>query len=251
MPSSSASSLRMAASCWRSRNSRCCFSMPSLTSLLIVSATSSSARCSRAQPISSSSRRVGSMVSSSWRFCSKLEVAGVPGAVGQLRRIGDPLQHVDVLPRAALLQDRRRQAAVLAGQLGRPAGRARAPRSGCPRPIVRSRGRPCRCRCAPARYRARRRRARRSAACRPARSWRACRWRSNCRRGAGRAGPEPSRRRPPPSRRAARPRSPSAPRWRICQAGRPCSAAPPRRLAAAPAAKASGPSKNHFPCSVR
>ena len=42
--SPSPSSLRIAASCWRSRNSRCCLSTPSVTSLRIVSATCSSAR---------------------------------------------------------------------------------------------------------------------------------------------------------------------------------------------------------------
>ena len=45
--SPSPSSLRIAASCWRSRNSRCCLSTPSVTSLRIVSATCSSARWSR------------------------------------------------------------------------------------------------------------------------------------------------------------------------------------------------------------
>ena len=50
-PVSSLSSLRTAASCWRSRNSFCCFSMPSVTSLRMVSATSSSARWSLVQRI--------------------------------------------------------------------------------------------------------------------------------------------------------------------------------------------------------
>ena len=47
----------------------------------------------------------------------ELEVRGVARAVGQRRRLGDVLQHVDDLPRAALLQDRRGDAAVLTGQL--------------------------------------------------------------------------------------------------------------------------------------
>jgi len=51
-----ASSLRTAASCCRSRNSFCCFSMPSWTSLRIDSATFSSAMCSLVQPMTSSSR---------------------------------------------------------------------------------------------------------------------------------------------------------------------------------------------------
>ena len=119
MPSSSASSLRIAASCWRSRNSRCCFSMPSRTSFSIVSATSSSARWSRAQPISFVSRCSGSAVSSSSVRCGQGQVAGVAGAVGQRGRVGDPLQDVDDLPGAALLQDRGGEAAVLAGQLVR------------------------------------------------------------------------------------------------------------------------------------
>ena len=52
------------------------------------------------------------------------QVAGVSGAVGQSRRVGDPLQHVHDLPRAPLLQDRGGQSAVLTGQfLGAGAGR--------------------------------------------------------------------------------------------------------------------------------
>ncbi len=70
--SSSPSSLRIAASCWRSRNSRWDFSSPSRTSLLIFSVTSCSARWSFTQPTSSSSRAVTSGAASSSVFCSRV-----------------------------------------------------------------------------------------------------------------------------------------------------------------------------------
>ena len=77
------------------------------------------------------------------------QVAGVPGAVGQRGRVGDPLQHVHDLPRAPLLQDGGGQPAVLAGQLmgAGAGGAARPPRS--PRPTGPRRGRWCRRRSAP------------------------------------------------------------------------------------------------------
>ncbi|KDP05736.1 hypothetical protein MAV101_14285 [Mycobacterium avium subsp. hominissuis 101] len=68
--SPSPSSLRIAASCWRSRNSFCVFSMPSRTSSAILSLTSTSARCELVQSISTRSRSATSTVSSSWRFCA-------------------------------------------------------------------------------------------------------------------------------------------------------------------------------------
>ena len=57
------------------------------------------------------------MVSSSSLALLQAQVGGITCAVGQRRRVGQPLQDVDDLPGAALLQDRRGQAAVLAGQL--------------------------------------------------------------------------------------------------------------------------------------
>ena len=62
---SSPSSLRMASICRRSRYSRCCWSSPSGTSWRIFSASSSSARASLAQPSTSRTRSVTSIVSSS------------------------------------------------------------------------------------------------------------------------------------------------------------------------------------------
>ncbi len=53
------------------------------------------------------------------------EVAGVAGAVGQGRGVSDALHHVDELPGASLLKDGSRQAAILAGQLGRLLARLR------------------------------------------------------------------------------------------------------------------------------
>ena len=73
--SPSPSSLRMAASCWRSRNSRCCLSTPSDTSLRMVSATCSSARCSRAQADTSCTRSATSTAASTSRLRSSARSA--------------------------------------------------------------------------------------------------------------------------------------------------------------------------------
>ena len=64
-PPPSPSSLRMAASCWRSRNSRWVFSMPSDTSVRMRSFSSISARASRTQATTLVSRASTSSVSSS------------------------------------------------------------------------------------------------------------------------------------------------------------------------------------------
>ena len=61
----SPSSSRIAASCWRSRNSRCVLSMPSVTRLRICSDRSSSASVSRTKPSAISRRASGSSSSSS------------------------------------------------------------------------------------------------------------------------------------------------------------------------------------------
>ena len=75
--SPSPSSLRMAASCWRSRYSRCCLSTPSVTSLRIVSATCSSARWSRAHVSTSSTRSATSTAASTSRRASSSSSAHV------------------------------------------------------------------------------------------------------------------------------------------------------------------------------
>ncbi|CAM5415676.1 hypothetical protein SGRI78S_03584 [Streptomyces griseus subsp. griseus] len=60
--------MRTASSWRRSRNSRCCLSTPSWTSLAMDSATSCSARCSLSHWMASFSRAIGSTVSRSWTF---------------------------------------------------------------------------------------------------------------------------------------------------------------------------------------
>ena len=93
---SSPSSLRMAASCWRSRNSRCCFSMPSVTSWRIWSASSSSARASLIQATTFSRRASTSTVSSSSTLRSTdrsghqpVVSASAPGRVDVAEQAGD------------------------------------------------------------------------------------------------------------------------------------------------------------------
>ena len=89
--SPSPSSLRIAASCWRSRNSRCCLSTPSLTSSRIDCATCSSARWPRAHVIdqldrvdTSTARNMASRAASSNSAHRATESASAPGS--RLRR---------------------------------------------------------------------------------------------------------------------------------------------------------------------
>ena len=77
------------------------------------------------------------------------QVAGIAGAVRERRRVGDPLQEVDHLPGAALLQDCGGQPAVLAGELMRPGRRLWLLRHCGIRPRARHPGRRCRRRPAP------------------------------------------------------------------------------------------------------
>ena len=85
--------------------------------------------------------RSGRSVASSSRLLRQGQPRRVPGGVGQLGQVGHPLDRVDDLPRAALLQHGGDQRLVLAGQLAGAAGRAVRPRSGSPRPRARRRGR--------------------------------------------------------------------------------------------------------------
>ena len=73
--SPSPSSLRIALSCWRSMNSRCCLSIPSLTSLRIVSAIWSSLRWLRAHEWMASTRSPTSTACSIRRRSSSLNSA--------------------------------------------------------------------------------------------------------------------------------------------------------------------------------
>ena len=91
---SSPSSLRIALICSRSRNSRWRFSMPSLTSVRILSFSSRSASMSLAHASTSSRRASTSSVSSTSIFCSKRQVGRVAGGVGDLPGVGDAAQEL-------------------------------------------------------------------------------------------------------------------------------------------------------------
>ena len=108
------SSLRIAASCWRSRNSRCWRSIPPLTSCWMVSATSSSARCSRVHSIVSPDARRCRRSPGAKDFCVG-QVRRIPGEVGDRLGLGGLPDRVDDLPGAAPLEEGDDQAAVLLG----------------------------------------------------------------------------------------------------------------------------------------
>ena len=113
----------MAASCWRSRNSRWVLSMPSRTSSRIFSETSSSARCSRAH--STDALEPGDDVGGLEQVALLLQgqVGRVAGQVGELGGVLDALHRVDHLPGVAALQDRHHQPLVLGRQFARLLGR--------------------------------------------------------------------------------------------------------------------------------
>ena len=120
--SPSPSSLRIAASCWRSRYSRCCLSTPSVTSLRMVSATCSSARWSRAQA-STSSTRVGDVDRGEHLDAALLgEVGPADDAVGEGAGLEAGAQQLGEAAGAAQLGDLLEDAAQLAGE-GLDAGR--------------------------------------------------------------------------------------------------------------------------------
>ena len=124
---------------------------PRWTSLRMVSATSSSARCVRGPADQRApAAATGSTVSSSSLRCSRRQVAGVPGAVGQRRRVGHAAA---ARPRPAT-----RRASAGSWRPGRGTrGPAPAPRGlrrrlvqdGALDPQRRARARSCRCRSAP------------------------------------------------------------------------------------------------------
>ena len=121
--SPSPSSLRIAASCWRSRNSRWLFSMPSRTSSRIFSATSISARCARVQSIEQLEPLVDVGGLEELALLLVGQVRRPAGGVGQRGRVGHLLHGVDHLPGVPLLQDGDHQRLVLGGQLaGLPIG---------------------------------------------------------------------------------------------------------------------------------
>ena len=115
-PWSSRSSFLTACSCWRRRNSRCCLSIPSCTSLRRVSATSSSARCSRASRDDELEPGLDVGGEQDVDLLLLGEVRRVARGVGQQRRVGDHRDAVDELRGAALVQDRGDEALVVAGQ---------------------------------------------------------------------------------------------------------------------------------------
>ena len=129
----------MALSCWRSRNSRWLFSMPSRTSSAILSLTSISARWSLVQSIRTVSRSATSGLQQ-LPLLLVAQIRGVTGQVGQRRGIGDPVDGVDDLPGVAALQGGDDQRLVLGGQLldrlgvGRRSRAAPRPRPTGPRP---------------------------------------------------------------------------------------------------------------------
>ena len=155
VPSSSLSSLRMASSWRRSRNSRWVFSMPSSTLVLICSRRVRSARVSRAQPMTRRRRASTSTVSSTSTFWARVRSGRVPGQVGHLRGVGHVAQTLGHPAGAAGEEDVLEHGPVLTGQLG---GLGCAGTFGDrfhldPQGVARSRAR--RCRWWPARGRAR------------------------------------------------------------------------------------------------
>ena len=119
---SSPSSLRMASSWRRSRNSRWVFSMPSSTSVLICSRSARSARVSRAQPSTSAQPRLDVDGLEDLDLLRQAQVGRVAGQVGDRRRLGhvaQPLRHAAGAPAE---QDVLEHGPVLAGQLDRPSG---------------------------------------------------------------------------------------------------------------------------------
>ena len=116
----------IASSCWRSRNSRCVFSIPSLTSLRIFSFSDASARIARVQSMSRRSRASTSSVSRTSHLLIDAEVGRVAGQVGQLPggpRRAEELHDAGCAPALDQVLEHR---AVLAGELPAPARWARA-----------------------------------------------------------------------------------------------------------------------------
>ena len=144
--SSSPSSLRIAASCWRSRNSRWDFSSPSRTSLLICSADLLLGQVRLRRPSSAPAGRSTSGPRAAAPCCG-VEPGRVTGRVGQLGQVGHPLHRVDDLPGAPLLSTE-----VTTALYSRASSRARrgaGSSSGSPRPRGRRRGRARRSRSGP------------------------------------------------------------------------------------------------------
>ena len=149
----SPSSLRIASSWRRSRNSRWLFSMPSVTSSRMRRRSSISPSASRAQPIAFSRRSSTSSVSSSSSLRSSCRSGRVAGGVGQragLRRSERRNAATPGLPRASRISSRtaRYSRASSCARSSDIVGdrAARRPRCGARRPAASARPSSARCR---------------------------------------------------------------------------------------------------------